>query len=325
MSFIHHAFQTMNPLAQVVMLGCIVLTFMALAAGAGVLWASGGDPAAMQALMQAGQTGGLQRDAVLAMNNANQLMAFLGASWAFAGLVGLGFLGRFFMGAPRPRMLLLAVVVALGMSPVLDFTYRLNEWALVPGSDLHAWAGALEAQAMALTKALLTFEQTSEVWAVLLSVAVLPAVCEEWLFRGTLQPLLFRATGNVHVAVWVSAALFSAIHMQFFGFIPRMLLGAGFGYLVVYSGSLWPAILGHFVNNAGVVIAAWWMGKDWLNEGLEPQALSSWGATDWGTAVVALVALGWALRALVSWGERGTYVNRLSSAATPTEQTPPRS
>ena len=246
MSFIRNAFQTMHPAAQVVMLGCIVLTFMALAAGVGVLWASGGDAAQMQTLMQQGATGELDRSAVLAMNNANQLMAFLGASLAFAALVGMSFLGRFFLQAPALKMLGLAVVIALGMSPVLDFTYRLNEWALVPGSDLHQWAGGLEAQAMVLTKALLAFSGTSEVWAVLFSVAVLPALCEEWLFRGTLQPILVRATGNIHVGIWVSAALFSAIHMQFFGFVPRMLLGAGFGYLVVYSGSLWPAILGSF-------------------------------------------------------------------------------
>ena len=312
MSFIRNAFQTMHPAAQVVMLGCIVLTFMALAAGAGVLWASGGDAAQMQTLMQQGATGELDRNAVLAMNNANQLMAFLGASLAFATLVGMSFLGRFFLQAPALKMLGLAVVIALGMSPVLDFTYRLNEWALVPGSDLHQWAGGLEAQAMVLTKALLAFSGTSEVWAVLFSVAVLPALCEEWLFRGTLQPILVRATGNIHVGIWVSAALFSAIHMQFFGFVPRMLLGAGFGYLVVYSGSLWPAILGHFVNNAGVVIAAWWMGSTWLEEGLEPQPLSSWAWSDWSMALVALVALGWALGKLRRDGSPSGYLKALS-------------
>ena len=165
MSFIRNAFQTMHPAAQVVMLGCIVMVFMALAAGVGVLWASGGDAAKMQTLMQQGATGELDRSAVLAMNNANQIMAFLGASLAFAALVGKSFLGRFFLHAPALQMLGLAVVIALGMSPVLDFTYRLNEWALVPGSDLHQWAGALEAQAMVLTKALLAFSGASEVWA----------------------------------------------------------------------------------------------------------------------------------------------------------------
>ena len=312
----------MHPAAQIVMLACLVLTFMALAAGVGILWVSNGDMAELQRLMEASQTGQLSREAMLAMNNANQLLAFFGASWAFAALVGPGHLGRFFLGAPTLNMLLLAVVIALGMSPILDFTYRLNEWALVPGSDFHTWAGALEAQAMAITKSILAFENTAAMGPVLVSVAFLPALCEEWLFRGTLQPILVRATGNIHVGIWVSAALFSAIHMQFFGFIPRMLLGAGFGYLVVYSGSLWPAVVGHFVNNAGVVVAAGWMGMEWLEEGLEPQPLSTWEASDWAYAVIALVALGWALRRLTMTGSPSAYLAALTPEATRSEQTP---
>lgn len=324
MSFIRRAFQTMHPAAQVVLLSCIVLTFMAIAAGLGVVWVSGGDASLMQDVLAAGQTGSLNRSAVLAMNNANQLLAFLGASLAFAGLVGSGFLGRFFLRVPSLGMALLAVLVALGMSPLLDLTYRLNEWALVPGSDLHAWAGSMEDKATVLTQALLAFENPGEVWPVLLSVALLPAVCEEFLFRGTLQPLLVRATGNLHFGIWVSAALFSAIHLQFFGFVPRMLLGAAFGYLVAYSGSLWPAVLGHFVNNAGVVVAAWWMGSEWLNEGLEPQPLASWETSDWVHAAVALSVLGWALSRMVTRGNTANYLAELSPEATPSEQTPPR-
>ena len=80
----------------------------------------------------------------------------------------------------------------------------------------------------------------------------------------------------------------------------------------MYSGSLWPAVLGHFVNNAGVVIAAWWMGSTWLEEGLEPQPLSSWAWSDWGTALVALVALVWALGKLRRDGSPTGYLDALS-------------
>jgi membrane protease YdiL (CAAX protease family) len=58
---------------------------------------------------------------------------------------------------------------------------------------------------------------------------------------------------NYHVAIWVTAILFSALHMQFYGFLPRMLLGAMFGYVFYWSGSLWLPILGHFINNGSVV------------------------------------------------------------------------
>jgi CAAX amino terminal protease family. len=69
-----------------------------------------------------------------------------------------------------------------------------------------------------------------------------------------LQPELYRATKNHHVAIWVSAFIFSAFHVQFFGFVPRMLLGALFGYLYVWSGSLSISIIGHFVNNGFSVL-----------------------------------------------------------------------
>ena len=242
MSFIQRAFQTMHPAAQVVFLACLVLTLMAVAAFAGMLWAAGGDVAAMQSLVTSGMDA-LDRSDVLAMNNLNQILAFFGASWAFAALVGRSHLGRFFAGAPSWGMVGLAAALAVGMSPVLDLTYRLNEWALVPGSALHTWAGALEAQAMAMTQTILDLDHGQGLVAVLVSVAVLPALCEEWLFRGTLQPILARGTGNLHVAIWVSAALFSAIHMQFFGFVPRLLLGA-------LSGIWW--------RTAGAFGPPWW-------------------------------------------------------------------
>ena len=93
MSFVQKRLPNHASSPKPVMLGCIVLTFMALAAGAGVLWLSGGDAAAMQSLMQQGATGQLDRAAVLAMNNANQLVAFLGGSFAFARPGGAPILG----------------------------------------------------------------------------------------------------------------------------------------------------------------------------------------------------------------------------------------
>ena len=322
MSFVQHAFRSMHPLMQLVLLTCIVLTFMAIAAGAGMLWASDGDVSHMQTLIHESQTGNLDRSTVLAMNNANQILAFGLASWIFAALVGRAFLGSFFMRRPAPVMYVLAIGLALGMSPVLDWTFRLNEWALVPGSSLHTWAGNLEAQAMTITKSILDFSDTSSLLAVLFSVAVLPAICEEWLFRGTVQPILVRATGNLHVGVWGAAILFSAIHMQFFGFLPRVLLGAAFGYLVASSSSLWPGIVGHFVNNAGVVLAAWWMGPEWIEQGLEPQPLQTWTGMDWALAAGALVILFWCSRRLIQVGDSRPYLSVLSSDLGPEARKP---
>ncbi len=85
-------------------------------------------------------------------------------------------------------------------------------------------------------------------------IALLPAIGEELVFRGVVQKIFRQWSRNAHVAIWTTAVLFSAMHMQFYGFIPRMLLGAMLGYMLEWSGSLWLPMLAHFINNAGAVL-----------------------------------------------------------------------
>ena len=84
-------------------------------------------------------------------------------------------------------------------------------------------------------------------------IAFIPAMGEELFFRGALQGAL-RDWKGIKTAIWITAIVFSAIHLQFYGFVPRMLLGAFFGYLIFWSNSIWPAVLAHFVNNVMAVI-----------------------------------------------------------------------
>ena len=109
---------------------------------------------------------------------------------------------------------------------------------------------SMEEKAREMTQVLTNFSSTGRLLVAFLVIAVLPGIGEELVFRGLLQNKLLALTRNPHVAIWVSAALFSAVHFQFYGFLPRMLLGAVFGYLYVWSGNLWVPILAHFVNNA---------------------------------------------------------------------------
>lgn len=117
------------------------------------------------------------------------------------------------------------------------------------------WAREMETSNAELTTFLTNFGSTAELLIALFIIAVLPAIGEEIVFRGLIQNEIYRGTKNVHVSVWVAAILFSAIHFQFFGFVPRLLLGALFGYLYYWSGDLSLAILAHFVNNAVSVVA----------------------------------------------------------------------
>lgn len=118
----------------------------------------------------------------------------------------------------------------------------------------HSWAKLREDTAAELTEYLTTMNSLPYFLVVFVTVGLLPAVGEELLFRGLIQKYLQAMTKNPHVAIWITAVLFSAFHIQFFGFVPRMLLGALFGYLFYYSGNLIYAMIGHFANNGLTVL-----------------------------------------------------------------------
>lgn len=98
----------------------------------------------------------------------------------------------------------------------------------------------------------------------LLIIALIPAVGEELTFRGVLQQGLSRRM-NPHVAIILAAAIFSFIHFQFYGFLPRMFLGILLGYMFYVSGSLWTSILMHFVNNGTAVVLYYLNDKGIIN------------------------------------------------------------
>ncbi|MBO9612491.1 MAG: CPBP family intramembrane metalloprotease [Dyadobacter sp.] len=121
-------------------------------------------------------------------------------------------------------------------------------------SGLEKWMRDKEDQLSVMTEFLTSYTNFGQLLIALFVVTVLPALGEEILFRGVIQSKLYLELRNIHVAIWVSAAIFSAIHFQFYGFLPRMMLGALFGYLYYWSGNLWVAILAHFVNNGFVLV-----------------------------------------------------------------------
>ncbi len=145
-----------------------------------------------------------------------------------------------------------AVFITLGLTlSLMIVNSLLIEWNM--GFDfpeaIAATFDRLEEQARLMTEYLTDFYSFPYFLLVMVVVAVVPAIGEELLFRGLIQKYLQDIWHNPHVAIWVTAMFFSAFHLQFYGFLPRMVLGAFFGYLFYFSGSLWYASIAHFVNN----------------------------------------------------------------------------
>ena len=157
-----------------------------------------------------------------------------------------------------------AVLLMLVALPAINLLAHINEQMALPAflEPLEAWMKTQEETAKNLTDQFMHVTTFGGLIINLLLMAVLPAISEELTFRGVLMNL-FKVKGErlkvkgesvPHLAIWCSAILFSAIHLQFYGFVPRMLMGALFGYMLVWTGSLWTPILMHFTNNAMAVI-----------------------------------------------------------------------
>ncbi|MEL6718911.1 MAG: type II CAAX endopeptidase family protein [Bacteroidota bacterium] len=134
-------------------------------------------------------------------------------------------------------------------------TFPLAQWLLVFNRSLPLpeWAVSLEKDLGALSSALLVMESPWELVINIFTIAIIPAIGEELLFRGVLQQKLQSWIKRPHIAIWLAAIIFSAFHGQFEGFLARLLLGAALGYLLYWTNNLWIPILAHFFNNAAQV------------------------------------------------------------------------
>ena len=170
-----------------------------------------------------------------------------------------------FYGFKNPSFLPLVLVLAIMVvsMPIMEWVAVHNQKMVLPEflKGLENWMKMQEQAAMKMTIQLITVRSNWDFVVNLIMIAALPAIGEELFFRAGLQGAIQKMMGNHHIAIWSTAIIFSAIHVQFYGFVPRMLLGAGFGYLYYYSGSIWYAMLAHFINNAYAVCAAFYMQK----------------------------------------------------------------
>ncbi len=222
----------------------------------------------------------------------SQLSAFLLAGWATV---------RFFYGPPRAALAYLQArrwpagrTVALGALmillavPLVLYTYNLNQALPLPDT----WR-TQEADAETTIKALLQMDTVWELLANLILIAVLPALGEELVFRGVVQQQLLRRM-QPGLAILLSAAIFSFVHFQFEGFLPRMLLGVLLGWLYWNFQNIWVPVAAHFVNNAVQVLGQYLYSRELSTVDLEQDVDVPW---------MAAAVSGLAVFALLRWGE----------------------
>lgn len=157
---------------------------------------------------------------------------------------------------PSLFLIILLILAQLSFLPLNGYFMELNEAIKLPESlsGLEKFMKNMEESMAELTKLMTTFDSNIKLIGGILVIAVIAGIGEELLFRGLIQRKIMQLAKNPHVAIWITAFIFSAIHMQFYGLIPRMLLGAFLGYVYYWSGNIWVPIIGHIFNNAFAII-----------------------------------------------------------------------
>lgn len=185
-----------------------------------------------------------------------------------------------FYGLRPPQLTNLVVVLLLMMVsiPMMEWINVSNQKMVFPEflKGVENWMRIKEDENLATTLAILKMDSIAGFLLNIFVIAVVPAVCEEFIFRGALQRTFGRLFKSPHFAIWLAAFVFSCIHLQFFGFFPRLLLGAAFGYLYFWTGSIWYSVFAHFINNAYAVCIAFYMQLNGLAMNQENTYSSVW-------------------------------------------------
>lgn len=203
---------------------------------------------------------------------------------------------------PKPNHIIVAILSIIVAIPLINLLVTWNESLKLPEflSGIETWMKESEKNAGEVTEKILSGTTIVGLLINLLIIGIMPGIGEELFFRGLLQKIISNAFGrnrvgktksikwSNHLAIWTVAIIFSAIHMQFYGFIPRMLLGVWFGYLLYWSGSVWVPVIAHITNNSLSTIFSFAENNNYFNE--DPNVLGL-GETYWLSIISSVLVL----------------------------------
>jgi hypothetical protein len=186
--------------------------------------------------------------------------------------------------APSFKSIALVVLVYILALPAMNYLVEWNQGLHLPEAmrDLENLLREMEDSAQGVTNDLLSTKSWGEMVMMVLLVGVLTGMGEEVFFRAGMLGSMHFGKVQRHVAVWIVAFIFSAIHMQFFGFVPRLLMGAWFGYVMLWSGEVWTPIIAHSLNNGLVVVTTFLANNHYINDNfLETLGVPERGQQPW--------------------------------------------
>ncbi|MDZ4793390.1 MAG: CPBP family intramembrane glutamic endopeptidase [Bacteroidota bacterium] len=209
-----------------------------------------------------------------------------------------------YLGLKKPSGMayfLVAVAIMLLALPLVNFLGELNRNVQFP-AGIANWMKEQEAEAAKTIKALLSKDSIQDLILNIVCIAGLAAVGEELLFRGVAQRLLIKMFKSPWAGIIITAFIFSAMHVQFYGFLPRFVLGILLGAIYWYSGSLWTAILAHFVYDAFLIVLVYFNPAS-LNEENALQLSTIAVAAAISLALVIFFVLGMKKKSTVTYQE----------------------
>jgi len=155
---------------------------------------------------------------------------------------------------PNASMTNIVLILSITLLPVVSVLSTFNMFIMPQEGAVAEFMRDMEEAANHILEVITSRRSSWDLISNLLVLAVLAGICEEFFFQGALQPLLTRWVNNPHIGILLTAFIFSVLHFQFYGFIPRFALGVYLGYLFYWGRSLWLPILAHVLHNALSII-----------------------------------------------------------------------